>query len=70
MAIADNFECLYERNTGSQHRRELAAEYSDIAGRDPGLARKCTGTLFTYPARYHALAAEVGTYGGFRSSVR
>jgi hypothetical protein len=34
VAGADDLECLYERDTGCQHRGELAAENGDIAGRD------------------------------------
>jgi hypothetical protein len=38
VAVADDFEGLYERDARSQHRGELAAEYGDIARGDLGSA--------------------------------
>ena len=66
MAVADNLERLYQRNTGGEHRRELARKYRDVARRDRAATRKQALALFlTNTGRDNTLTTQIRTYRGF-----
>ena len=60
MAVADDLECLYQRNTGREHRRQLAAEDRNVTRGDPGPALERFRALLPDAFGNDALAAQLG----------